>query len=451
MEPVINDGEDHDQQTDTDAERGEQTDTDRTDGDGSNTTASQSRSSSMAPAQEPDVDVFDGYSFKGRHSIILDGEEEGEGGEGEGDEGEEEGKEEEVKKEAKEQVKEKVKVEVKEEEMEQEEIEEGEPEDILCQEIALEPPELDKASADDTLNEETVETTTSEVAESSEHKTPEARPTSLPETGPEDMNDVTVEDLPPSPPSKDIPPEVTEVETEEEEAPPLPPKAQRPNNARAVRSRREKSGIPALDRYLSDTIDEDEAVTEREEDEDDWDLVEAGLGEDRNGARGTSLFARGVVDKYRLAVVFRKASSPSYRPAPRSFSAMSKDSTATDRDLPSPESRRRGRLLRKSPREFLQPKSPKKSGPKSPPATPSSSLPTTSEIPHSLKTKESAISVGFSSDNSANGELDSSGQMDTIRVPRPQEDHPKHKTKKLQRYREGAEKMLSLFASPRQS
>ena len=48
--------------------------------------------------------------------------------------------------------------------------------------------------------------------------------------------------------------------------------------------------------------------TKREE-EDDWDFVEAGVDEERNGTKGTSLFARGVVDRYKLAV-FRK-STPS--------------------------------------------------------------------------------------------------------------------------------------------
>ena len=62
--------------------------------------------------------------------------------------------------------------------------------------------------------------------------------------------------------------------------------------------RREKSGVPALDRDLSDTIDEDGEVTEKDEEDDDWDFIEAVDGEDRNGAQGAeSLFAHGgVVD-----------------------------------------------------------------------------------------------------------------------------------------------------------
>jgi serum/glucocorticoid-regulated kinase 2 len=73
------------------------------------------------------------------------------------------------------------------------------------------------------------------------------------------------------------------------------------------RPRRERSGVAALDRGLSDVIDEDEEdITEREDD--DWDFVEAPGAEDVNGVQGKSLFARGVVDRYRLAV-FRKMPS----------------------------------------------------------------------------------------------------------------------------------------------
>lgn len=72
MEPVLDDPNEGDQ-TDTDQER-EQTDTDRTD-DESNTTPSQSRSPSVVPPADDSVDVFDGYSFKGRHSILIDSDE----------------------------------------------------------------------------------------------------------------------------------------------------------------------------------------------------------------------------------------------------------------------------------------------------------------------------------------------------------------------------------------
>src|SRR5882762_6413547 len=78
MEPVIDDPNENDQ-TDTDQER-EQTDTDRTDGEESNTTPSQSRSPSVIPPADDSVDVFDGYSFKGRHSILIDSDEDEESG-----------------------------------------------------------------------------------------------------------------------------------------------------------------------------------------------------------------------------------------------------------------------------------------------------------------------------------------------------------------------------------
>jgi hypothetical protein len=69
MEPVINDEND----MDTDQER-EQTDQEPTDGEDSVATPSQLRSSSAYPPNDL-VDVFDGYSFNGRHSDIIDDEE----------------------------------------------------------------------------------------------------------------------------------------------------------------------------------------------------------------------------------------------------------------------------------------------------------------------------------------------------------------------------------------
>ena len=68
MEPVINDENDE----------GTETDADRTDGEDSATTPSQSRSPSVHPVEDDSVDVFDGYSFKGRHSVIMDDEDEDE-------------------------------------------------------------------------------------------------------------------------------------------------------------------------------------------------------------------------------------------------------------------------------------------------------------------------------------------------------------------------------------
>ena len=66
MEPVINDEND----MDTD-EEWEQTDQEPTDGEDSVATPSQSRSSLAYPPDDL-MDVFDGYSFKSRHSVIID-------------------------------------------------------------------------------------------------------------------------------------------------------------------------------------------------------------------------------------------------------------------------------------------------------------------------------------------------------------------------------------------
>ncbi|KAG5642392.1 hypothetical protein DXG03_002850 [Asterophora parasitica] len=457
MEPVLDDI--NDEQTDTDQEP--QTDTDRTDGEESNTTPSQSRSSSIRPQQqaieEDTVDVFDGYSFKGRHSVLLDDEDE----ESSGSQGNSEDDE----------------------------------EDILA---PLGP--LDTASpVDGPVSEEP-------IAEVAEPKTPEARPATLPESVLEDILDVppkeeaapteaelpsepvaaepvSVEepkprkskDLPAPGPSEAVPPAIPEKEIKPKPAPPAKGPLARLGKG-GGRTRKEKSGVHALDRYLSGG--EETEATEREEDEDeDWDFVEAADGEDRNGAKGTSLFARGVVDRYRLAV-FRKASTPTQqRSAPRSFSGTSKNSEVTvseAADSPSP-TQRRGRApltFRKHPRQFLQPKSP---GPPSSFSSKSSAtrsvtsnsntlsaasssgglLTPSASFSHSLKSKESALSVGaqsLSSDQSGNGDSGTAealgGSETKIRPAAEESERPKNK--KLKKYKENAEKVFSLFSSPRQ-
>ncbi|KAG1886241.1 hypothetical protein F4604DRAFT_1878073 [Suillus subluteus] len=461
MEPVIDDPNDQ-EQTDTDRD---QTDAEPTDGEGedSNTTPSHSRSPSVHPIDES-VDVFDGYSFKGRHSVILDDD----------DDDDASG------------------------ESEREETDEEEIPEILANtaETPLQP-EVEEASP--VVNEATPEP-----------KTPEARPQVLPEEQPAEIIAQPQEDtatpieepatlvepiapleptfsplkespLPttptsppqeivPIPPAKDVKPKVTK------------PAASRPSAHRGTRNRREKSGVPALDRFLSDGPDEEEC-TEKEEDE-DWDFIEAGDGEDRNGTKGTSLFARGVVDRYRLAV-FRKASTPSQRMGGRSFSGMSKESDVRGTDpaeSPSPsEKHRRGRTpalkFRKAPRQFLRAKSPPssfstKSGSTAKTLTPSTSATLSSAssggllspsvsgtsstaMSPSLKSKESATSVGESlSSDQSNGDTIPETPLSpesTRRAPAAHTEEPeKLKNKKLKKYKEGAEKMLSLFASPRQ-
>ena len=223
---------------------------------------------------------------------------------------------------------------------------------------------------------------------------------------------------------------------------------------------------------------------ERDEEDDDWDFVEAADGEDRNGTKGTSLFARGVVDRYRLAV-FRKVSISTSRSRMRFVYGMSSASETTAAsevtESPSP-SKRRGRTpglsFRKNPRQFLRPKSP----PSSFSATARSlsqsasssnilsatksgggrllsashSVGSTFALSPSLKSKESAMSVGaqsHSSDQSVNGTTSAVfvEAADTLRgSPQLTTEH-KVKNKKLRRYKHNAEKVFSLFSSPRQA
>lgn len=429
MEPVI---KDEDEQTDTDQEG--QTDAERTDGEDGAVTPSQSRSPSVHP-EEGDIDVFDGYSFKGRHSIIMDDEDEDD------------------------------------EEEEEEEDEES-----------ITGPSIDNVLLDGQVTE--VAPVTPEVpkpvsaAEAVEPKTPEARPAALPEPV-----------APPSPAreqaaaaaKKTVPrrshevqiSEAAKAETSAEETKTAKAAAKR-QSAQRQRGRREKSGIPALDRDLSDAHDED---TEREED-DDWDFVEADVNvEERNGAaKGTSLFARGVVDRYKLAV-FRK-STPRRPPAPRTFSSMSTESDLASPDGTSPtpsDKQRRGRsaglTFRKHPRQFLRQRSPPattrssqsaKTLMSSNSATLSATSTTstggllslspsgTSTVPGtpSLRSKESAMSMGPPSDSSDLSIDDANNITDhTIRSVAVDED--KQKSKGLKKYKEAGEKVLSIFQSPR--
>lgn len=458
MEPVLDDF--NDDQMDTDQEP-EQTDTDRTDGEESSTTPSQSRSSSIRPSPQQailddSVDVFDGYSFKGRHSVLLDDEDDEEDG-SEGENGAED-----------------------------------ENEEVLEALKKLDStPAVVEPVPEDVIPEDA-------IPEVPEPKTPEARPVVLPanELEPEKVPAVPPKeaivpvlaaeptigapriskDLPQPTPTEAVPPATPDKDlTKPKVTQPAKGPVPRATASRTTRSRREKSGVPALDRYLSDGAD---GATEREDDDedDDWDFVEAGDGEDRNGATGPSLFARGVVDRYRLAV-FRKASTPSQRSVPRSVSGMSKNSEATVSeftDSPSPVQKRgrtRGLPFGKHHRQFLQPKS-------TPPSSFSSKssarkslasnsnttsatssmggLASTSHGSHSLKSKESAMSVSGqsqSSDQSGNGDsgvADGLGGSKTVKNSLPVEELEKPKTKKLKKYKENAEKVFSLFSSPRQ-
>jgi serum/glucocorticoid-regulated kinase 2 len=453
MEPIINDEND----MDTDQER-EQTDQEPTDGEDSVATPSQSRSSSAHPPNDL-VDVFDGYSFKGRHSVIIDDEEEVSEGEEEGDE------------------------------------EEEEDQDVTGRSILA---ELNGTAPADTV------VTIGREEPTFEPKTPEARPAALPPTTPPAKRSplAAKRDLPPvdtnlNPASiADATPRASEETAAPTSRPPTTPikavadaaaaasmgpdihrkeqkkgPAPKPHGPRSKRTRREKSGVPALDRDLSDANDEDEVRTERDEEDDDWDFIEAD-GEDRNGARGNNLFARGVVDRYRLAV-FRKGSTPNRAVSGETTGLSALDSPNT----PSPTTKeRRGRTgalhFRRTPKNLLRTKSPRSTArsAKSPgkllttsdhsaSATVSTvsspqSVRTTLGQP-SLKSKESTVSVsspGSSSDTSTSGDARGASDADvieTVRISHVSTDEQEKQQKNNKKLKRGAEKMLSLFASPR--
>ncbi|CAK5264794.1 unnamed protein product [Mycena citricolor] len=420
MEPVLDDIND-----DVDTDQEPQTDPEPTDGEESNTTPSQSRSSSIHPPinagtpEEDTVDVFDGYSFKGRHSVLMDDDDDDSDGSAEDGSDEEEDEDSSI---------------LKDLGME-----------LDTPTVELDVPEPKTPEARPVVPSEPVPELPSEpavVEEEPRAEEPVPEPVEPVEPAPSESKDTQ----PPPPPPPPVPEKEPEVLAKPVKSVPV----------RATRARREKSGVPALDRHL------DEEATEKEEEEDDdedddWDFIDAVDGEDRNGAKGTSLFARGVVDKYRLAV-FRKASTP----GPRSVSGMSQQ-TSEAGDSPSP-SQRRGRTgagltFRKNPRQFLRPKSP------APPSsfssmtstakslsasnsatlsassssggllTPSGSTPL-HESP-SLRSKESAMSMGAMSTSS--GENGVHGSPVTVEV----------KNKKLKKYKENAEKVFSFLSSPR--
>lgn len=463
MEPVLD--EYNDDAMETDQEPG--TDTDRTDGD-ENTTPSQSRSSSLRPLarktsqlqdEDDTVDVFDGYSFKGRHSVIIDDEEEG-------------GSE--------------------------EEYESGSGDDETSSSLHTEEVQSETVTLDE-AEEEVQE-------DGLEPKTPEARPMVLPPDDEEEARTPAAVEIeePEAPAPKPVVEEVKKVEPKQRERTPeqeeldhdedlaekfalaaavlaeqdkvqeiakkadahgLPATKPRAAN-RATRNRREKSGIPALDKDLSDGPDDEIGLTEteRDEEDDDWDFIEAADGEDRNGAKATSLWARGVVDRYKLSVVFRKGSTTPGNP--RTASGSSKPSqTAESTDSPSP-SQRRGRTglnFRKTPRQFLRPKSPPSTFANSNRSwsatvnslTSGSNAPPTQSMPPSLKSKESAASMGarsVTSEKSFNPVLPvkpstSNGvaEQQVKGSPPDQQQEKPAKTKKLKRYKNNAEKMFSIF------
>lgn len=501
MEPVLDSELENNDATDSEREKsatGNGTDVEAHSGDAeSSTQASLSQVQSRSPGKPADDDVFDGYSFKGRHSVIIDAEEEGHEGTDEEDEASILG--------------------IKTEEPEQEdELDPGQktPEAIQSQ---LTTPTAASAVAEAFRKKEAEAAANVVEKEVKATGTVDQRPTTPTQVQPASV-------LPPSP-EKDLPPRPV-VEPPAPVAPPkvktqaalpaLPDKEKAPATTAAPvmatvekprlekpkpkiveqlkarsRPRRERSGVAALDRGLTDVIDEDEEdITEREDD--DWDFVEAPGAEDINGVQGKSLFARGVVDRYRLAV-FRKTPSSSNRSMPRAESTDYLESPIS----PSTSARKKtkGNGMSFGRKTFLRPKSPPAtysagsslgsrtalshshsatiSASSTGLLTPSASaaLPT---MPTSLKSQPSMNSVGSkpgSSDTSVNGDLSrlnlshsaaelaspskahgNSGENGR-RPPRmsvPEDDQRNRGLKKVKKYTaEGAEKVMSLFSSPK--
>jgi len=248
-----------------------QMNTERTDGETTNTTSFQSRSSSThhrPHLREDDVDIFDGYSFKGRHSVLIDDEEEG------SDEGSDRSIE------------------------EGEGVKPGTPE---ARPAAILPPVEDPATAP--LEPGGIE----EVPQLEEVETEEPiAPFAQPKSEQSAAGTVAAQETA-------IPAKV------------VTSTRQLANNC-LPRPRREYSGLPALDRYLPDPNDGDTGVAQTWRDladrwdfietpdgGDDWDIIMAADSGDRNVTKGMSLFARGVVDRYHLTVS-RRASTPNSKP-----------------------------------------------------------------------------------------------------------------------------------------
>ncbi|KAG8745032.1 hypothetical protein FRC10_009006 [Ceratobasidium sp. 414] len=349
MEPVIADDPDP-----TDSER-ERTD-DESDSESARTASGGKSPERPAEPEEETVDVFDGYSFKGRHSVIIDDEDD------DGHEGSDED----------------------EDEAEDSRIRDAE---VLEPSATSGPITGDQdfatphhAPADLPPAESEVSTEVESSAPSVAPSTPGPIEPALPEPTtptapvaeiplPEEIRTTPV--APPSPKLSELPPLPAEKPGELAEPTVSPVIAPAVATAAAstatqpprTKQKREKSGIPALDRAIEDT------------EEDDWDLIEKPNGEEaaayngRTGAggkQGNSLFARGVVDRYRLAVFSRKQSQSGLSRAARAAPhAVDTGVTPDQAGLASPtnsDTKRRGRSgglnIRKSTRQFLRARSP---------------------------------------------------------------------------------------------
>lgn len=473
MEPVIHDADDEEAEDGRETDHG--TDGSRTEDekDGvaeENRTPSQSRRNSSAgskpkPVQaveedDESVDAFDGYSFKGRHSVLIDDEEDS-GSDGSSDGSDRISEDSHAK---------------------DQEIRDHlqQATDRLAEQLGVTPELAEEQEAEE---------------EEDEPKTPPARPLSLPQEITEEKRDES-DQVPPTPPppttkpahkktpsepvdagdepktrkSKDFPRPVSIAPVV---APVVPVKDKSakptalPTSRHPAHKRKEKSGVAALDQYLSP--DDGERTEVDEEDDDDWDLIDASNieGEDKNGGRGNTLFARGVVDKYKLAVSGFGRKGISSTPSRGGARSVSGATTSTITDSPPPSvpstpgsAKKRGKnqgySFRKNPRQFLRPKSPPSSfssattnsprgkAASSPGSTPSLTASGTldgstgqdSSMP-SLKTKASGLSARSSGGILSDSELSASPETERV------------KGKKLKRVKENAEKVFSIFSSPR--
>ncbi|KAG8781259.1 hypothetical protein FRC12_022067 [Ceratobasidium sp. 428] len=355
MEPVIADDPDP-----TDSER-ERTD-DESDSESARTASGGKSPERPGEPEEDTVDVFDGYSFKGRHSVIIDDEDEGHEGSDE-EEDEDEAEDSRIR--------------------DAEVLEPSATSGPITGDQDLATPH--RAPADlppAVVAESEVSTEVESSAPSVAPSTPGPKEDVLPEPTtpktptaevPVPAEEPAAAAAPLSPKLSDLPP--LPAEKPGELAEPLAPPVIAPAAASGAAStatqpprtkqKREKSGIAALDR----AIDED---TE----EDDWDLVEKPNGEEaaayngRTGAggkQGNSLFARGVVDRYRLAVFNRKQSQSGLGKAARAAAPHKVDTNVSpdQAGLSSPtlsDTKRRGRSaglnIRKSTKQFLRARSP---------------------------------------------------------------------------------------------
>ena len=505
MEPVLDSEVENDDQTGSERDRST---TDIEPSHDEDSVQTSPKVDSPSAQQKVENDVFDGYSFKARNSVLIDIDDEG------GDVASDGSYEESIP--------------AKDSIPEQPEDEMDAGQKTPDAHVQAAPPTQTPASAvaeafrkqqgQQADTKPTVETTADEVDAEAARMTPRNK-----------VEELRAEATPTTP-EKDLPepPEVTGEKVKVSQAPTVPakeekrvvtisevPKPKTEHRAKPARNvkpvRRERSGVAALDRDLSDVIDEHDEMGLDAED-DDWDFVETPGGqEDYSSQQVKSLFARGVVDRYRLKV-FRKPSgttpSKSIQRNPSSSTSGLPMSESEFGELPdtaaspSPSDKKRkggGGLSLKKGRTFLRPKSPSatysagssrlsrpplstqhsttmsgsSSGALLTPSatTPVSALPTNGTT--SLKSQPSMNSVGSpgSSDTSVNG---TRGSVATAELASPEKsrgnksspdlrrqtresqtdgDESRQKgLKKMRKYTEqGAEKVMSLFSSPRPS